>query len=136
MAEFVEVMKQMDRMCDSYGGWCCGCGLRWENNGTDLHCLDYVDQHTEEAEKIIMTWAAAHPEPKYPSWAEAWKQLFPSSYFVTKCVEKEVCPCPHYFIPAEPDKKRCQKSCSECKRDPIPADIAEKLGIKPLEVVE
>lgn len=134
MAEFVDVVKQKARMCRVINN-CAVCNLSYHNNSKGLNCTVFMMEHPEEAEKIIMEWAAAHPEPKYPSWRDAWKQLFPQA-----CYGMDVnfdCPCPKYFLPCgmvncnvvfEPDR------CYTCKNNPIPADIAEKLGIKPSEV--
>lgn len=126
MAEFVEVMRHKERMCEQYGDVCGDCRLRRENNGRELNCPEYMACYAEEAEKIITEWAAAHPEPKYPSWNEAWKQLFPDAY----CTNS---PCPNHFLPKERSMPCDYWVCTDCKSQPTPADIAEKLGIKPLE---
>jgi hypothetical protein len=73
-------------------------------------------------EERVMKWAAEHPEPAYPTWEEwgkEWKQKFP---------EAETVPCISLFMKAD-----CGESCESCRQRPIPADIAAKLGIKPLE---
>ena len=59
-------------------------------------------------------------ENAYPSWNEVWKQVFPKA----TCV-----PCPVCNFGAG----ECVTSCAECRARPIPAEIAEKLGIKPKE---
>lgn len=135
MAEFVEVMRHRKRMCDAPGS-CAKCPL----NAPSLHlltmCERYMTLKPEEAEKLIMAWAAEHPEPKYPSWNEAWKQLFPKAYLNNSTLFDTVnAPCLQHFLPM-PDCKCPDGGCAECLDRPIPADIAEKLGIKPLEVEE
>jgi hypothetical protein len=80
-------------------------------------------KHSSEIEHIVMDWAAKNPEPRYPSWHEAWKQLFPDG-------QRTPCPgcCGKKYAP-----EWCgQEECGECKNRPIPAEIAEKLGIKPI----
>ena len=72
----------------------------------------------EEIERRVAQWEAA--KPKYPSWNEVWKQVFPKA----TCV-----PCPICNFGAG----ECVSSCAECRARPIPAEIAEKLGIKPKE---
>ena len=75
----------------------------------------------EKIESIVMQWAAEHPEPTYPTWeewGEQWKQAFP---------EAESTPCLSLF-----KKVDCGEPCASCRAKPIPADIAEKLGIKPI----
>lgn len=124
MAEFVEVMKQKARMCESYH--CCSdCGLHHERNGTDMDCRDFITHKAKEAEKIIAEWAAEHSEPKYPSWDVAWNQLFPDA-------QHPDAPCLKYMLPNN-HPQMCGVHCHECSKRPIPADIAERLGIKPLE---
>lgn len=68
-----------------------------------------------------MGWAAEHPDPVYPSWEEAWKNLFPGAVKA---------PCPRAFFGCE-----CMVDigCAKCGSRPIPAEIAEKLGIKQKE---
>lgn len=121
MAEFKNVHRNMVRMCDA---------MRAEDNGCapcplDGICAKFITL-SEDAiatiERVVTEWAAEHPEPVYPSWEEGWKQLFPNGIDT---------PCP-----SEYDAKYghdCSKlSCLNCKRRPIPAEVAEKLGIKPI----
>lgn len=62
MAEFVTVMKERKRMCSSFSRNCGTiCYLSSHNNGVGCLCTDYVIRYPEEAEKIIMKWAAEHP---------------------------------------------------------------------------
>jgi hypothetical protein len=79
VAEFQEVMKQWARMCNSVpgkseyisicsdkeSGYICpmkDCGL----------CNKPLSSQTDDdriiGERIIMSWAAEHPEPVYPTW--------------------------------------------------------------------
>ena len=113
MAEFQEVMRQWKRMCDTYttddAANCCkgcrmagrGCGAIYETDNADP---DVIERET-------MTWAAEHPEPKYPTWYE-WLV----SVGVLGINKDRDC------IMLKPEL-----------RHPIPADIAEKLGIEPKE---
>lgn len=69
MAEFAWVMKQWQRMCDSMQGGiakCDSCPL------FKALCQYKPNEKVNfaEAEKIITDWAAAHPEPVYPTWWE------------------------------------------------------------------
>ena len=124
MAEFVEVMKYVNRMCEK-AMKCTECELSSNDNGFGLPCTKYMQTHPEEAEKIIMEWAAANPGPTYPSWDEAWKQMFPNSHHPEA-------PCLMFMLPID-HPQVCGVECSECSKRPMPADIAEKFGIKPLE---
>lgn len=121
MAEFKDVHRNMVRMCDA---------MRAEDNGCapcplDGICAKFITL-SEDAiatiERVVTQWAAEHPEPVYPSWEEGWRQLFPNGIDT---------PCP-----SEYDAKYghdCLKlSCLNCKRRSMPAEVAEKLGIKPI----
>lgn len=130
MAEFTEVMKQAKRMCKSYGVDCGPCKLHKKYGlcplcaQSDDHVpMDWCLKSMPEIERIVMDWAAANPEPRYPSWIEAWKQLFPDG-------QRTPCPgcCGRKYAPEWCGREECGK----CKNRPIPADIAEKLGIKPI----
>ena len=79
-----------------------------------------------EVDRVVMDWAAAHPEPRYPTWNEWYKATFPNSNFHT-------IPCPSMFYKiCETSNYHGEVECYECRNQPIPADIAEKLGIKPI----
>ena len=132
MAEFREVMRQMYRMTDNgkkeghlvFEGKREGAigKMRVEFEGRP----EKFDLFAELVEKNVLEWAAEHPEPKYPSWNEAWKQLFPDM------AEKHP-PCPRYFISSARLEEFCPGTrCKDCFNKPVPAAIAEKLGIKPI----
>lgn len=124
MAEFQEVIRQAVRMCRGHVG-CVDCPMKSIAAGRCPICR-FVDINgiSEDVERIVMAWAAEHPEPVYPSWKDAWKQLFPHG---------QGSPCPvAYGMEFEPEG--CGGiSCVECKARPMHAKVAEKLGIKPVE---
>ena len=102
MAEFQEVMRQWGRYCKGYtenhNDDCAGCPFE-----IDGSCNSYAKdnaQYAEQIEKNVMSWAAEHPEPQYPTLAEWLRSMGLAN---------------HRMI------------------DPIPADIAEKLGLQPKE---
>lgn len=130
MAEFKNVHRNMVRMCDA---------MRAEDNGCapcplDGICAKFITL-SEDAiatiERVVTEWAAEHPEPVYPSWEEGWKQLFPEADIRHTL-------CPEVFG----DKYKCDwcqgssyddnYSCDMCLERPMPAEVAEKLGIKPI----
>ena len=131
MAEFAEVMRQARRICKVYGDDCddckscpCADNTNYKCNVTDL-TTDYTVDEYREFERIVIQWAAEHPEPRYPTWRYAWKQLFPESSHNRP-------PCLRYFMSEECVDGICSGSnCADCWELPIPADVAEKLGIKP-----
>lgn len=132
MAEFQKVMKHIQRFCGTQIN-CESCPV-W--NREDMHCKvenafrdGGLSDDLPEIERIVMDWAAKHPEPVYPNWNVAWKQLFPDA-------EESFAPCLKRMLPAAQTLKYCANypnpKCKECREQPITADIAEKLGIKPI----
>lgn len=121
MAEFQEVMKQAKRMCKASGDTCLSCPV--DGGGTCAFIKSpwsLTEEKIAETEKIVIDWAAKHPEARYPSWSETWRRLFPDARY-TPCPESE------FGI-----KMECNGGCKACRDKPIPADVAEKLGIKPI----
>lgn len=125
MSEFTDVMEQAKRMCKAFGdGHCSECPIGHANA---LECEITVTSGMDcgEVERRVMQWAAEHPEPVYPTWDEWQNSVFPDA-------EIDITPCTF----GSRDRLNCflEKKCSTCKEQQIPADIAEKLGIKPKEV--
>ena len=123
MAEFVEVMRQAKRMCAAHGGMCKIRNCPMVDGETCRFDADRDDVDYNEVERIIMAWAAEHPASRYPTWNEWQESTFPDA------VEKME-PCCFASV----DKFGCNRIlCQDCLEQPIPADIAEKLGIRPIE---
>ena len=124
MAEFMYIMEQAKRMCKTFSdGHCSECPI---GNADVLECGITVtsDMDCEEVERRVMQWAKEHPETVYPTWSEWQNSVFPDA-------EIYITPCAF----GSRDRLNCflEKRCSTCKEQQIPADIAEKLGIKPKE---
>lgn len=120
MAEFIEIMKQAHRLCGTTG--CNRCPIVGE------HGVCLISPTTQgdylKAERCITGWAAAHPEPTYPSWFEFQEATFPTH---TRWI------CPMMFGVECPSKSATTtRMCTACRNRPIPAEIAKKLGIKPI----
>lgn len=124
MAEFVEVMRQERRLCAMYH--CSRCPLNDFNGYNCMMCPDSTVSDTK-IEEIIMQWAKENPEPVYPSWTEAWEQLFPDGDGI---------PCRAFFNKKYRIENCYCSDCIECNNKPMPAEIAKKLGIKPKEASE
>lgn len=131
MAEFTEVMEQAKRMCDSFGRECSDeCPLDSANPMNagfygDL-CIAVAGGDVEKyglIEERVMQWAAEHPEPVYPSWDDGWKQLFPGAVGT---------PCPRRYGKKYQSAMCAFTLCERCKKSPMHAEVAEKLGIKPI----
>lgn len=67
MAEFQEVMQQLNRMCSSYPT-CEGCPIAEECG--NLGSYSSFQQRSKDIEKAVMGWAAEHPKLVYPTWSE------------------------------------------------------------------
>ena len=113
MAEFCAVMKQWGRLCSTHICYDCSeCVL----TGTDV-CDSYAKdnaQNAAEIEKRVMAWAKEHHEPQYQTWGE-W------------LAEHGI------VIPDKVGEGRIKYNILRKVTEPIPADIAEKLGLKPKE---
>lgn len=106
MVDFVQVMKDWRRMCKTVGGESCdGCKLHIAGN--DCVAVYEGEMDYAQAEKSITAWAAEHPEPVYPTWVDWFRQMG---------VVKPTQICFHDWL-----------------LKPIPAAIAERLGIEPKE---
>ena len=108
MAEFQEVMRQKKRMCNSV--LCCKCDI-YRLCGEDLSkCPQFISNNPKKAEEVIMSWAAEHPEPVYPTWEQAIAEIYLRS------------------------GRTKYRSIKEWEiNEPIDADTAQKLGIEPKE---
>lgn len=113
---FQEVMRQWGRMCNSNAD-CGDCPMRHKT-----YCLYRLASERSlfarqsEIENIVMQWAAAHPEPVYPTWGE-WLMQF--DVMGRTCQDM---PNPYF--------------AKDKAASPIPADIAQKFGIEPKEVCQ
>lgn len=116
MAEFVQTMKDWRRLCDAHtgdGDVCQRCPLGKVTNG----CVAIYEDEMDYAgiEREVERWAAEHPEPVYPTWRE-W--LLEMGVYRKRILCDGVAQIETDML----------KECS-----PIPANIAEKLGLKPKE---
>lgn len=124
MSEFTDVMRQAKRMCKSFSdGHCSECPIG-DANALECGITATSEMDCKDVERLVMQWAAKHPEPVYPTWDEWQNSVFPDA-------DRDICPCEF----GRSDRFNCDdKTCAECLLEQIPADIAEKLGIKPKEV--
>lgn len=124
--EFVETMRQAHRMCMTYLNNCCQhCPLCDENGNCEMDAFSEKSFDAQALESTIMDWAKKNLEPAYPSWKEWHQATFGKSIFGS-CPNEFGCPCP--TTPDIADRN----DCARCVKQPIPAEIAEKLGIKPV----
>jgi len=63
MAEYLDVVRTKDRMCDMYMSCgCSGCPISQYSNGENEHCEAYVKDHPAKAERKITAWGEKNPE--------------------------------------------------------------------------
>lgn len=105
---------------------CAGCPAKalWDKNDICLMRLMAKAKNCEEQIEGLKAWAAEHPAPRYPSWREWQESVFPD-------FSRRIDPCE--FMDFTELKCGEQLTCRACQEMPIPADIAAKLGIKPIE---
>lgn len=116
MAEFVQTMKDWRRMCKAIGRDSCdGCKLHADGN--DCIAVYEGEMDYAQAEKAITAWATEHPEPVYPTWKE-WLE------------EQRVVV---HFDSVDKHGKKVKWELTNKSNCPIPADIAQKLGIESKE---
>lgn len=123
MAEFTEVMRQARRLCAAHDSMCSTNNCPLDSGEACRLNVDLDGEDYNKLERIIMDWAKKHPEPVYPSWEEGWKQLFP---------ESSGTPCPANYGKKYRNICCVNVLCVNCKQRPMPAEVAEKLGIKPI----
>ena len=92
-----------------------------EENVLSVYPLEmYDDALIAILEENIMQWAAEHPEPVYPTWRE-WLIKMGLIDFKPD-------------LRSHPSLTNSLIECLNAKAsEPIPADIAEKLGLQPKE---
>ena len=115
MSDFTQTMKDWRRMCKAHEH-CVGCPLE----KYDIGCLNKEEMDYDVMERVIDEWAKQHPEPKYPTWGE-W------------LIRQGLVNAIPYWSPSIPSGNTTITCLSNKALYPIPADIAEKLGIRPKE---
>ena len=106
MAEFQEVMRQFNRMCEAHAK-CVDCPLTVKDSIETRCGIGSFRDESEYVEQEIMQWAADNPEPVYPTWVDWFRQIG--------------------VVPPE------QKCFHTWLLESIPADIAQKLNIESKE---
>ena len=70
MAEFIDVIHTIQRICKRRNGECNTC-LLGEFACPNNERFDKTDEAAfRELEDVVVRWAEEHPEPKYPTWME------------------------------------------------------------------
>ena len=111
IVDFVQVMKDWRRMCqhmtEEYGNSSCDkCPL----GGCSAVYEMCGKENFLNMERDIVAWASENPEPVYPTWI---------SWLINEGVIEK--------------GSTYTKAFYQLQTKPIPADIAQKLGIEPKE---
>lgn len=123
MAEFDYILRQARRMCKAQPH-CEGCPV-FHEGGCSISPDHAEDIDCEAVMHTVTAWAITHPEPVYPSWYQYQEDVFPNH---TRWV------CPMAFGVECPAKSATSASvCTKCRNGSISAEIAEKLGISPVQ---
>lgn len=117
MAEFTEVWDEWKRMCKykQLRESCRRCPL-YNLECSSEHPKDQNNYDGHTIEEIVMGWAAEHQEPVYTTWFE-WLEnvgILPKAKSEYSQIYDTVLPTLEMY-------------------NPIPADLAEKLGLEPKE---
>lgn len=115
MAEFVTVMRERERMCKATrkAQGCSECELSSFKKGVGRTCYAYTADFPEEAEKIIMDWAAEHP---VETMKDRFFKMFPNA---PKLKDGNPISCPRHLGWAEScAKNRGIAHCIDCWNRP------------------
>lgn len=124
MAEFLEVHRQFDRMCRYYQRK-RECPMACPMIGVNIsECRKIAFEEPDVTEKTVMSWAAEHPEPVYPTWLE---------YLARYCgAPRKIDLVPVGFA-EEVHGVLPETYIHWLMTHRIPADTAQKLGLQPKE---
>lgn len=114
MAEFTEVMKQKERMCEKYNKYnCVYCPLE---DFVQINCDAEINANPQEAEKIIMNWAKEHP---VKTNADKFKEVFGFEPCTDLCVLEKGVRCKECeYKGATEDGTCCSKWWEEEYKEP------------------
>lgn len=132
MAEFKEIIKYIVRkeanphtLTDrvSLDIWKDDDELYVQLNDTDVLSLNAF-------EADILDWAAANPEPRYPTFLEHVHSVFPN------CIDDEICVEYLYGEKYRTSITDCQHfNCQQCWNRIMPKELADKLGVKKQKII-
>ena len=105
MAEFVTVVKELQRLC--IGNTCQNCPLG--QNGLYAYCNDFIKGRSSEVEEIIMKWAKEHPRK---TLRDRFFELFPNAPRGNRG-NPETCPSRLGWGDAS-DEECGDRDCSDC----------------------
>jgi hypothetical protein len=125
VAEFIDVIHTIQRICKKNEGQCSVCILGEYACPNNARFDKTEEAAFRELEDAVVEWAEENPEPVYPTWEE-WLQsigVMESSEGLLRRIQGQLLidGIPAHAVPT-----------SKVLR-PMDADIAQKLGIEPKE---
>lgn len=124
MADFAEVMVIATEMHNQFVGNCTRCPL------FGMCIFDSEPYLTKdwanEMANTVLKWKESNA-PKYPSWINAWENLFPNASEYPCPMNCFGCPIEYCLNGGDIEGDNCGK----CLARPILPEIANKLGIEP-----
>lgn len=117
--EFKKAMTIIRRMCNNGEANCDKCPLFLSHN---CSVRPWADSDAVRVEGILEKWAKEHPEPVYPTWREFLTSIGVIPKVTIAATEK-----------TQFDVSGDWAEAYALTQNRIPADIAEKLGLKPKE---
>lgn len=133
MTHFSQVMHDWKRMCDkmdkTHGEEACSyCPIF--HTDTIAGCCDAIYEDLaanidwDKVASIVEAWATEHPEPVYPTWAE---------WLIEQGLAEHKTVFSHEYHADALYVTDFDTALNKAVHKPIPANIAEKLGLKPKE---
>lgn len=118
MAEFMEVIKQRNRMCANYVYCRDGCPL-WDplTDAATINCGEFMKAEPEKFEKLVMEWAAKHPEK---TMKDVFFEKFPNAL---KHENDLPILCPYHVGFVKENDSCVADTCLECWSRPAPDNI-------------
>jgi len=115
--EFQKVMEEFERMCDFYDQknelYCSPLYKETGSESWEDWCT-YASTYPEEFESIVTKWAQQHPKPVYPTIGGLVAHM-------------------KNYLPERKDGKHWDSvSFEELLRQEVPKEVAEELGIVPI----
>lgn len=122
MASFVEVMSWFKKMheCNRLLPNCGNCPM---GTGPISKCRKMLHERAEECERVIEQYAETCQKPEFPTWKEWQRNNFPEAV-------NPIMPCE--FASYKSSDCEAFKACADCRNRPIPAKVAQVLGIEPV----
>lgn len=127
MAEFCDVMRELDRLCGAHKTCDSTCAVLVAASQHGVTCRDYIFKYPKLAERDILEWSEANPPKRFPTYIEYLEKVFPSSR-----LSQVVCYRAVLFGENRSDSE-CPGQCRTCLNAAMSEETAAKMGVNPIE---